>query len=86
VTIALEGDALAIRFGATPSLAGTLEHWQHDTFVARWRDRELRADAWITFALGPDGRVEQAKMRAVSPDTDFSFDFHHLVLKPKATP
>lgn len=84
VSIALEGDRLVLRFGATPALAGTLEHWQHDTFVVRWLDRELRADAFVSFALDPDGRVEQAKMRAVSPDTDFSFDFHHLLLKPVA--
>jgi hypothetical protein len=56
--------------------------WHHDTFVVRWRDRELRADAFVTFALAPDGSVEQAKMRAVSPATDFSFDFQDLLLKP----
>lgn len=48
----------------------------------RWSDRELHADAYITFALNPDGTIDQAKMRAVSPATDFSFDFQDLVLKP----
>jgi hypothetical protein len=74
--------ALAIRFTRTPLLTGTLEHWQNDTFIARWTDRELRADAYVTFALNPDGTIDQAKMRAVSPETDFSFDFHDLLLKP----
>jgi CubicO group peptidase (beta-lactamase class C family) len=82
VTIAQEGDKLAIRFDHTPSLVGDLVHWQYDTFVARWRDRELRADAFVTFALNPDGSIDQVKMRAVSPTTDFSFDFHDLLLKP----
>jgi len=82
VEISERGGKLAIRFTRTPSLAGDLEHWQHDTFVARWKDRELRADAYVTFALNPDGSIDQAKMRAVSPDTDFSFDFHDLLLKP----
>jgi hypothetical protein len=77
---------LAIRFTKTPSLVGDLEHWQHDTFVARWRDRELRADAFITFALNPDGSIDQAKMRAVSPETDFSFDFQDLLLEPVREP
>lgn len=36
----------------------------------------------LTFTLDPDGRVEQVKMRAVSLATDFSFDFHDLVLRP----
>ena len=82
IGIALEGDKLVIRFTKTPSLVGDLEYWQYDTFVARWRDRELRADAFVTFALNPDGSIDQAKMRAVSPSTDFSFDFQDLLLKP----
>lgn len=82
VVISLENDRLVLRFSKTPSLVADLRHWQHDTFVARWRDRELRADAFITFALNPDGTIDQAKMVAVSPATDFSFDFQDLLLKP----
>ncbi len=83
VVMAMENGKLAIRFTKTPSLVGDLEHWQHDTFVARWRDRELRADAFVTFALNPDGTVDQVKMRPISPAVDFSFDFQDLLLKPK---
>ena len=82
IAIAQESGTLVMRFSHTPSLVGDLEHWQHDTFIARWADRELRADAYVTFALNPDGAIDQAKMRAVSPDTDFSFDFQDLLLKP----
>jgi CubicO group peptidase (beta-lactamase class C family) len=82
ITIREENGRLVMRFSHTPLLVGDLEHWQHDTFVARWRDRELRADAFVTFALNPDGSIDQAKMRAVSPATDFSFDFQDLLLKP----
>jgi CubicO group peptidase (beta-lactamase class C family) len=82
VTVALEDGRLVLRFSHTPSLVGDLEHWQHDGFVARWRDRELRADAFVWFALDPDGRVEQVRMRPVSSATDFSFDFQDLSLKP----
>ncbi len=67
IVMAMENGKLAIRFTKTPSLVGDLEHWQHDTFVARWRDRELRADAFVTFALNPDGTVDQVKMRPISP-------------------
>ncbi len=31
------------------------------------------------FALNPDGSIDQAKMRAVSSETDFSFDFQDSV-------
>jgi CubicO group peptidase (beta-lactamase class C family) len=82
ITIAEEAGKLAIRFSRTPALVGDLEHWQYDTFVARWRDRELRADAFITFSLRPDGTIDQAKMQAVSPSTDFSYDFQDLLLRP----
>jgi CubicO group peptidase (beta-lactamase class C family) len=82
ITITESGGKLAMQFSHTPLLAGTLEHWQHDTFIVRWRDRELRADAYVTFALNPDGSIDQAKMKAVSPETDFSYDFQDLLLKP----
>jgi CubicO group peptidase (beta-lactamase class C family) len=83
VTIAEERGRLVIRFSHTPALTGDLEPWQYDTFVARWRDRELRADAFVSFSLNPDGSIAEARLRAVSPATDFSFDFHDLLLKPK---
>lgn len=73
---------LRMRFSRTPLLVGDLEHWQYDTFIVRWLDRELRADAYVTFVLDAEGRVDEARMRAVSPETDFSFDFHDLRLRP----
>ncbi|MBA3498599.1 MAG: serine hydrolase [Gemmatimonadales bacterium] len=84
VAIAEENGGLVIRMTRTPSMVGDLQHWQHDTFVARWRDRELRADAYVTFALDPDGRIDQVKMAPASPAVDFSFDFQDLLLEPVA--
>jgi hypothetical protein len=82
VEVKLVAGKLQIRMLPTPSLQGDLVHWQYDTFVARWSDPELRADAFVTFALTPEGGIDQVKMRAVSPATDFSFDFQDLLLKP----
>ena len=82
VEVAQEGDHLAVRFTKTPSLVGDLVHWQYDTFLARWRDRELRADAYVTFQLGADGKVERVRMAPESDEVDFSFDFQDLELKP----
>jgi CubicO group peptidase (beta-lactamase class C family) len=86
IAIALENGKLVMRFTHTPALVGDLEHWQHDTFIARWRDRELRADAYVIVALDADGSIDQIKMRAVSPATDFSFDFQDLLLRPARRP
>jgi hypothetical protein len=83
IAVEEKNGTLVLRFTRTPALVGDLEHWQHDTFIARWHDRELRADAYVTFALNPDGTIDQARMQAVSPATDFSFDFHDLLLRPK---
>jgi hypothetical protein len=84
VQISRQPGGLAIRFRHTPSLVGDLVHWQHDTFLARWRDRELRADAYATFWLNADGSVHQLRMVPTSELVDFSFDFQDLVLKPVA--
>ncbi|GMV09357.1 MAG: hypothetical protein AMXMBFR55_10910 [Gemmatimonadota bacterium] len=83
IDIAHEGGRLVIRFSHTPQLVGDMIPWQHDTFLVRWRDRELRADAYITFMLTPDGGIDHAKMLPASPDVDFSFDFQDLELRPR---
>lgn len=83
VAVDVEDRGLVIRFLATPALVGDLEHWQHDTFIARWRDRELRADAFVTFDLQPDGTIEEVRVVPASPSVDFSYDFQDLVLTPK---
>jgi CubicO group peptidase (beta-lactamase class C family) len=82
ITIAVEERGLVMRFSHSPQLTGDLEHWQHDTFKARWRDRSLAADAFVTFSLNPDGSISQMKMVPVSPLTDFSYDFQDLLFTP----
>ncbi|MFL5617475.1 MAG: DUF3471 domain-containing protein [Gemmatimonadaceae bacterium] len=84
VDITIEGNGLVMRFGRTPQLVGDMVHWQHDSFLVRWRDRELRADAYATFALTPDGAIDQLKMAPASDDVDLSFDFRDLLLRPVA--
>jgi CubicO group peptidase (beta-lactamase class C family) len=84
-TIALEGDHLVLRFGRSPAFVGDLEHWQYDTFVAHWRTAHIE-DAYVTFALTPDGSVEHFKMAAVNPLADFSFDYQDLRFEPVQGP
>ena len=81
IRISLEDDGrLWFRSGRSERLQGPLEHFQYDTFIARWTDRKLRADAYVSFTLTPEGEPDRIRMRAVSPNTDFSFDFHDLDL------
>lgn len=81
VAITNDSGRLRIRMLPTPALVGELVHWQYDTFVVRWSDRSLRADAFITFQLTPDGQVESARMAPFNDEVDFSFDFQDLRLK-----
>ena len=61
--------------------ATVAERRQYDTFVAHWRSRNL-PDAYVTFALRPDGSIDTMKMAAVSPLADFSFDYADLLFVP----
>ena len=81
ITIRMENGSLVMTFDHTPAMIGDLQHWQNDTFKAHWRDRTIE-DAFVTFALNPDGSIDSAKMAAVSPLADFSFDYQDLLLKP----
>lgn len=82
VVVSEEGGGLEIRFAHTPWLEGELVPWQHDTFLARWHDRAVRADAFVTFSLRPSGAIDEMKIVAASPRVDFSFDFQDLRLRP----
>jgi hypothetical protein len=75
-----------MRFSRTPDLQGELEHFQYDTFIVRWKERNFNADAYVTFALNPDGSIDSMKMKAVSSETDFSYDFHDLLFAPVKKP
>ncbi|KPZ55141.1 serine hydrolase [Pseudoalteromonas sp. P1-25] len=75
---------LRIDFTHTKRLKGTLEHYTGNTFIVKWDEKLLEADAFIRFDMGENNRVNSAKMRAVSTAvTDFSFDFRNLNLKAK---
>ena len=82
IALVEENGHLVFHAPRAPILTGDLEHWQYDTFVVRWRDRTLLADAFVTFALKPDGSIDHFKMQAVSPLTDFSYDFQDLNFTP----
>ncbi len=81
ITIRMENRGLVITFDHTPTMIGDLQHWQYDTFKAHWRTRTIE-DAFVAFFLNPDGSIDSARMKAVSPLADFSFDYQDLLLKP----
>jgi CubicO group peptidase (beta-lactamase class C family) len=81
VTIRQESGGLVLNFLRTDKGVADLQHWQYDTFKAHWRDRTVE-DAFVTFALKPDGTIDHFTMAAVSPLADFSFDYQDLYFTP----
>ncbi|TFW13704.1 serine hydrolase [Massilia arenosa] len=82
VTIKQMGSKNVMTFSRTPDLVGELEHFQYDTFIVRWKERNFNADAYVTFSLNPDGTIERMKMAPISAETDFSYDFQDLTFTP----
>lgn len=76
--------ALTISFDRSPGMHGTLEHVQYDTFRTHWAMPDVE-DAYVTFALAPDGSIDQMTMQPVSPIADFSWDYQDLRFTPVRT-
>ncbi len=53
-------------------------HLVDSVCVVKWKDRSMDADAFVNFSLDEEGKPSGMKMRAISPLTDFSYDFHDL--------
>lgn len=62
----------------SPGLDGQLYHLKSNTFVVKWKDRSMDADAYLLLELDYNGNPSGFTMKAISPLTDFSFDFHDL--------
>jgi CubicO group peptidase (beta-lactamase class C family) len=59
-------------------LNGEMFAYKGNTYIVKWGDRSLDADAFVKFDLNNDGKAIHIKMEAISPLTDFSFDFQDL--------
>jgi len=66
----------------SPRLTGELFYFKGNTFVVKWNNRSFDADAFVTFRLDENGTASGITMKAISPLTDFSYDFHDLEFYP----
>ena len=66
----------------SPKLTGDMRYVRGNSYVVKWTDRSYDADAYVNFALGNDGKPRRMTMAAISPATDFSFDFQDLDFQP----
>ncbi len=65
----------------SPRLTGEMLAYKGNTFIVKWNDRSMDADAFVMFTLDNTGRASGFTMKAISPLTDFSYDFHDLNFK-----
>jgi len=62
----------------SPNLAGEMFPYKANSFIVRWDDRSMDADAFVNFQLDVEGRPSGFTMKPISPLTDFSYDFQDL--------
>ncbi len=81
VTITSKPGGLWFASKKSPRLNGYVTPYKSNTFIVKWTDRSFDADAYVMFSLDRNGKADGFKMEAISPLTDFSFDFQDLDLK-----
>lgn len=81
VTISEVNGKMHFQAKNAPKLRGDMTYYKGNTFIVKWYDRSLDADAFVNFGLTNDGKAEGFKMASISPLTDFSFDFQDLDFK-----
>jgi CubicO group peptidase (beta-lactamase class C family) len=67
----------------SPKLNGPMAFYNANTFAIKWEYQAMNGDALAMFSLDERGRAQSIKMRGISPNIDFSFDFQDLDLKRK---
>jgi CubicO group peptidase (beta-lactamase class C family) len=83
IALRVENGKLVIHFPHSFGLTATLDHFQYDAFQTRFTDKSFEP-AYVTFNLDAEGKVAHVTMKAVSPDADFSWDYHDLLFTPAA--
>ena len=78
VTLSIKNGKLWFDAKRSPNLTGEMLSYKGNTFIVKWNDRSMDADAYVMFTLDQAGKPSGMRMKAVSPMTDFSYDFQDL--------
>ncbi len=81
VQIVKSGKKLWFKSLRSPQLRGEMSFYKGNTFVVKWVNRSMNADAFVDFDLDTEGKADGFSMKPVSPLTDFSYDFQDLNFK-----
>jgi len=80
IIISIKNGKLWFDSKRSPKLTGEMFAYKGNSFVVKWRDRSMDADAFVIFSLDMEGKGAGITMRPISPLTDFSYDFQDLDL------
>ena len=80
VEVFLKDKQLWIKCHRSPKLNGPMAFYNANTFAIKWEYQAMNADAFAMFSLDETGKAQSIKMKGISPNIDFSFDFHDLDL------
>lgn len=78
VEITLEDGKLWFTSKRSPKLNGQMYFYKATTFAIKWNYTDMNADAFALFSLDEEGQGISIKMKGISPNIDFSFDFQDL--------
>ena len=81
VVLSQQGNKMIFQPVRSPKLVGEVLPYKDDMYIVKWHDRSFDADAFMTFTLDDKQKPVAIGMKAISPLTDFSFDFHDLNLQ-----
>jgi hypothetical protein len=81
VEVFMNGEHLWFKSYRSPKLNGSMHYYKANTFAIKWEYQDMPADAFATFTMDEEGKAQSIKMKGISPNIDFSFDFQDLDLR-----
>lgn len=81
IEIFLKGDQLWFKSYRSPKLNGPMSFYRANTFAIKWEYQDMNCDAFCIFCLDEAGKAQSIKMKGISPNIDFSYDFQDLDLQ-----
>jgi hypothetical protein len=81
IEIFMKENQLWFKSYRSPRLNGPMAFYKANTFAIKWEFQDMPADAFAMFTLDEEGKAKSIKMKGISPNIDFSYDFHDLDLQ-----
>ena len=78
ITIEFIDDQLWLTSKRSSQLNGPVLFYEKDICVVRWEYTQMECNVFANFTRDNDGKIKGLTMSGISPNIDFSFDFHDL--------